>query len=161
PRATAAGSADPFNFPEDEDETPTWSQLLETQAPDMAIFTGFVALSLTGFFLKREDVKVATLVAAVVFLGVFRSQMYSLVNIFGLLSWNLPIFKTSLFMYMFWTVTLGTTLLWGRLYCGRMCAFGAMTQLMDKVVPAKWRYHVPVKIERQAVWFKYAFLAFV
>ena len=28
-------------------------------------------------------------------------------------------------------------MLWGRLYCGRICAFGALTQLMDAVVPAQ------------------------
>ena len=160
PRA-AQPATGAFDFPEDEDETPSWGQMIRAQAPDMAVYAGLTALALVGFFRKSEKIKVVTLFATAIFLGVLRSQMYSVVNIFGLLSWNLPIFKSSLFMYMFWAVTLGTTVIWGRLYCGRMCAFGAVTQLMDKVVPANWRYHVPVKIERRAVYFKYAFLAAV
>jgi len=170
PAAPAAGASAPsaakpagdaWNFSEEGDEEPSWGQMVRAQAPDMALYAGLTALALVGFFRKSETIKVVTLVATATFLGVFRSQMYSVVNIFGLLSWNLPIFKSSLFMYMFWVVTLGTTVIWGRLYCGRMCAFGAVTQLMDKVVPASWRYHVPVKIERRAVYFKYAFLAAV
>jgi NosR/NirI family nitrous oxide reductase transcriptional regulator len=48
--------------------------------------------------------------------------------------------------------------LWGRLYCGRICSFGALTQLMDAVIPARWRYDVPLKIERRASIIKYAIL---
>ena len=57
--------------------------------------------------------------------------------------------------------TLGTTVVWGRLYCGRLCAFGALTQLMDLLVPKKWQVTVPATWERNAFYFKYALLAFV
>jgi polyferredoxin len=43
-------------------------------------------------------------------------------------------------------------------YCGRVCAFGAMTQLLDKVVPAKVRFELPRRIERQASIIKYVVL---
>jgi len=49
--------------------------------------------------------------------------------------------------------------LWGRLYCGRVCAFGAMTQLLDKIVPAKLRIDVPRRIDRWASHIKYGVLA--
>jgi len=51
--------------------------------------------------------------------------------------------------------------LWGRFYCGRICAFGALTQLMDAVLPAKLRYDVPLRIEQRASWIKYGLLASV
>jgi len=51
--------------------------------------------------------------------------------------------------------------LWGRLYCGRICAFGALTQLMDALVPKKLRVDVPQSIERRAIWVKYGLLAFL
>ena len=41
-----------------------------------------------------------------------------------------------------------TTVLWGRLYCGRICAFGALTQLIDAVVPKRWQVEVPPALER-------------
>ncbi len=52
-------------------------------------------------------------------------------------------------------------MLWGRLYCGRVCAFGALTQIMDAVLPKKLRFEPPAAIERRAAWIKYGLLAAV
>ena len=76
---------------------------------------------------------------AVVYLGFWKSLLISIVNVFGLLGGNLPIFRYSLAWYLLAAITLVSTVLWGRVYCGRICAFGALTQLMDAVLPAKWR----------------------
>jgi polyferredoxin len=156
-QAPARPSADPWHFA--DEEVPTWEQTSEGQALDLVLFTGFVALALVGFFRKSEKLKVVTLVASVLYLGVFRSQLISIVNIFGLVRWNLPIFKYNLAWYLFAVFTMASTVLWGRLYCGRICAFGSMTQLLDKIVPAKLRIDVPRKVEQRAVYIKYAVLA--
>src|SRR3989442_11868139 len=60
--------------------------------------------------------------------------------------------------YLFAIFTVVTTILWGRLYCGRVCAFGAMTQLLDKIVPARLRFEVPSRIERRASDIKHCLL---
>ena len=161
PAAAAADEGDGWNFEDEEEKEPTWFELIEQQSVDLGVFTAFVILAMTGFFMKSEKVKVATLIASVIFLGFGRSQLYSITNIFSLLTGNLPIFKHSLFWYFFATFTLGTTVIWGRLYCGRVCAYGAFTQLMDLVVPKKLRYTVPVKIEQKAAYIKFGLLAFV
>ena len=49
-------------------------------------------------------------------------------------------------------------MLWGRLYCGRVCAFGALTQLMDAVVPREVAVRLPLRIERRASYIKYGVL---
>ena len=72
---------------------------------------------------------------------------------------SLPIFKYSLAWYLFAVFTVVSTVLWGRLYCGRICAFGALTQLMDPIVPRKMRVEVPVRIEKRANLIKYGLLA--
>ena len=46
----------------------------------------------------------------------------------------------------------------GRLYCGRVCAYGALTQLMDRVVPARLRVDVPTWLERRAALVKFGLL---
>jgi polyferredoxin len=51
--------------------------------------------------------------------------------------------------------------LWGRVYCGRMCAFGALTQLLDRIVPGRWQVKVPRVLERRASYIKYGILAAV
>ena len=163
--ATAAGSAaiaaqtpDPFGFSEDEDDTPGWGQLLRSQSTDLLLFTGYAALALVGFFRKSERLKYVTLVATVIYLGIYKSQIVSIVNVYGFLTWNLPIFRYSVAWYLFAVFTLGSTLLWGRLYCGRVCAFGAVTQLMDAVIPKKLRIELPKMLERRAAYVKYGLL---
>ena len=107
-------------------------------------------LALVSFFRKSVALKYVTFVAAVLYLGFAKSQLISIVNIFALVDWSLPIFKYSLAWYLFATFTVVSTVLWGRLYCGRICAFGALTQLMDAVVPADVAVRRAAQIERRA-----------
>ena len=149
-----------WDFPAEE-AVPSWAQDIATQAPELLLFAAFATLALVGFFRKSERLKWITMAVAVVYLGFARSQLISVVNIFGLTSMNLPVFRYNLAWYFFAIFTLVTTILWGRLYCGRICAFGALTQLMDRIVPAKLRVEVPRRIEQHASKIKYALLAIV
>jgi NosR/NirI family nitrous oxide reductase transcriptional regulator len=150
-----------WNFADEDEAAPTWSDDLRDQAPDLALFAGFVTLAMVGFFRKSEVLKWITMGTAVVYLGFFRSQLVSVVNIFALTEWNLPVFRHNLTWYFFSIFTLATTILWGRLYCGRVCAFGSMTQLLDKIVPARLRFEIPAKLERRANYIKYGLLGAV
>ena len=76
-----------------------------------------------------------TLVASVGYMGVYKSQLMSIVNIFSTLTGNLPIFAYSMAWYAFAAFTVITLVLWGRVYCGRICAFGALTQLYPIMLP--------------------------
>jgi polyferredoxin len=139
----------------------TWQQLVAAQAADLLLFAAFAALALTSFFRKSVRLKYVTLVAAVGYLGVYKSQLLSIVNVFGLMVGNLPVFKYSLAWYLFAGFAVASTLLWGRLYCGRICAYGALTQLLDPIVPARLRYDLPPQVERHASKIKYALLGAV
>jgi polyferredoxin len=150
-----------WNFDDEEEREPTWRELVSSQAVDLVVFPAFAALALVSFFRKSVRLKYVTLAASVAYLGIFRSQMISVVNLFGVLSWNLPIFKHSLFWYLFAGFTVLSTVLWGRLYCGRICAYGALTQLLDAVVPAKLRREPPAWLEYRALNVKYGVLAAV
>ena len=152
---------DPWNFEQEEEPVETWQQIVEGQAVDIGLFVAFAALALTSFFRKSVNLKHVTLVAAVAYLGVYKSQLLSIVNIFGVMGGNLPIFRYNLGWYLFAVFSVVTTVLFGRLYCGRICAYGAMTQLLDPIVPARYRYDVPLRIERHASKIKYGILAAV
>ena len=151
--------ADPWGFEEEEEEALSWTDQLQAQQADLLLFTAFAALALVGFFRKSVPLKYATLVATIAYMGVYKSQLISIVNVYSLLTWNLPIFAYSMGWYLFATFTLAATILWGRLYCGRVCAFGALTQLMDRVFPRRWRFQVPLAVERKANYIKYGVLA--
>jgi polyferredoxin len=149
---------DLWDFPDDGDEAEGWPQRLRNQGTDLAAFAVFAALAMVGFFRKSVRLKYATLVASVVYLGAVKSQLVSVVNLFGLVSGNLPVFAHNLAWYFFALFSVATTVLWGRVYCGRICAFGALTQLLDRAVPARWRVEVPPWLERRAAKVKYVLL---
>jgi NosR/NirI family nitrous oxide reductase transcriptional regulator len=139
----------------------TWQDILAPQALDLALLTAFVALALVGFFRKSVRLKYVTLAAAVGYMGFVKSRLVSVVDLFAVADLNLPVFKYNLAWYLLSFFVIASTVLWGRLYCGRICAFGALTQLMDAVVPAKLRLEVPVKLESRANWIKYGLLVAV
>ena len=152
-------SGSQWQFEDEEEQTPGLGEIARAQAVDLAVFAGFTLLALVSFFRKSRRLKYITLAACVVLLGFWKSQLITIVNIFGLLSLDLPILKYNLAWYLLAVFTVVSTVLWGRLYCGRMCAFGALTQLMDVTLPASWRREPPAWLERRAAYVKYGILA--
>jgi NosR/NirI family transcriptional regulator, nitrous oxide reductase regulator len=151
-------TGDAWDFPADEADLETWSTLLSDQGLDLALFAAFATLVLVGFHRRSMPLKYLTLVASVLYLGFVKSQLLSIVNVFGLMTANLPVFRYSLAWYLFAGFTVATTVLWGRLYCGRVCAYGALTQLLDRIVPARLRVDVPRRVEQRALLIKYVIL---
>jgi NosR/NirI family transcriptional regulator, nitrous oxide reductase regulator len=121
--------------------------------------TAFLVVAFISFQRKSRPLKYAVLVAAGGYLGFAKSQLISVTNIFSLIAGNLPVFKYNLAFYLLAIFTIVSTVLYGRFYCGRVCAFGALTQLMDVVLPRKWRIDVPRALERRAGWIKFGVLA--
>lgn len=154
----AAGEADPWGFDDLDDPEPGLLELAWDQALDIGLFAVFAAFALIGFSRRSRSLKYATLVVSVLYLGVYKSQLLSITNLFAALTANLPIFSYSMAWYAFAAFAIGTTVVWGRLYCGRICAFGALTQLIDSLVPRRWQIEIPPAIERRAGFVKYAIL---
>jgi polyferredoxin len=157
--AQAQPSGNQWQFNDEDEQAPTLADSVRSQAVDLVVFASFTVLALVSFFRKDKTLKYVTLGACVVLLGFWKSQLITIVNIFGLISLDLPIFRYSLAWYLLATFTVVSTVLWGRLYCGRMCAFGALTQLMDAALPASWRREPPAWFEKRALYVKYAVLA--
>jgi NosR/NirI family nitrous oxide reductase transcriptional regulator len=139
----------------------TWQEILAPQALDLALLTGFIALTLFSFFRKSVRLKYVTLAASVAYLGFAKSELVSVTDIFRVVDLSLPIFKYNVAWYLLTTFVLVSTVLWGRLYCGRICAFGALTQLMDWAFPRRLRVDVSPWLEQRAGWVKYGLLAAV
>ena len=147
---------DPWGF--EEEAVETWADILGPQAVDLAALAAFLVLAFVSFRRRSVPLKYATLVVAVIYLGFAKSHLISITNIFSILDGNLPLVTHNLAWYLLAIFTLVSTILWGRLYCGRICAFGALTQLMDAVFPDRWRVNVPRPLERRAAWIKFGLL---
>ena len=152
-----------WDFPDEDEEeaAPTWADDLRAQALELGLVGAFCVLAFVSFFRKSVPLKYLTLVASVGYLGFYKSQLISIVNLLGLLGGNLPIVRYNLAWYLLAVVTVVSTVLWGRVYCGRICAFGAFTQLLDAIMPKRLRVNVPRAIERRAAWIKFGILGSV
>jgi NosR/NirI family nitrous oxide reductase transcriptional regulator len=148
---------DPWGF--EDEAVESWSDILAPQALDLAVLSAFLILAVISFRRKSVPLKFATLAFSVLYMGFVKSHLISITNIFSVLDWNLPVFKYNLAWYLFAGFTVISTVLWGRLYCGRVCAFGALTQLMDATLPSRLRVNVPRALERRAAWIKFGLLA--
>ena len=91
-------------------------------------------------------------------MGFAKSSLISITDVFRVVDWNLPVCQIQPRLVPLRGLHLVSTVLWGRFYCGRVCAFGALTQLMDAVLPARWRVEVPRAIEPRAAWIKFGLL---
>ena len=139
----------------------TWGEILRPQLLDLALLSAFIAFAMVGFFRKSVVLKYVTFALAVGYLGFTKSSLVSVSDVFRLTDLSVPEFKYSVTWYAFMLFVVASTVLWGRVYCGRVCAFGALTQMLDPIVPRKMRVEIPVRIEKRANLIKYGVLAAV
>ena len=139
----------------------TWGEILRPQLLDLGLLSAFVAVAMVSFFRKNIALKYVTFVLAVGYLGFTKSSLVSVSDVFRLTDLSVPEFKYSVTWYAFMLFVIGSTVLWGRVYCGRVCAFGALTQMLDPIVPRRMRLEIPVRIEKHANRIKYGVLAAV
>ena len=125
---------------------------------DVVAMTLVIAVGLVSFFRKSEPLKLVSFVLSVAYLGFYKASLVSIVDVFGAVQLSLPTFATAVPYYLLIAFTIGSTVLWGRFYCGRICAFGALTQLMDRVVPSRFRVELPPWLDRRAIYIKYVIL---
>ena len=142
----------------EEDSEEAMAGLDRREVVDVAALGLVLAFALFSFMKKSDRLKVVSLVLSVAYLGFVKASLVSVVDIFGAVRWSLPAFIDGQAYYLLVGFTLVSTVLWGRLYCGRICAFGALTQLMDRVVPARYRVEPPAWLDRRLVYVKYVVL---
>ncbi len=147
---------DPWGF--EDAPVETWADVLRPQYLDLALLAAFIALAMYSFKRRSVPLKFLTFAAAIGYMGFAKSYLISITNIFSIVDWNWPVVKYNLAWYLFFGFTVVSTILWGRLYCGRVCAYGALTQTLDAVLPRRWRVDVPRPIERRAAWIKFGLL---
>lgn len=182
--APAAGEPDPWGFEEEAQVEETWADILRPQAVDIALTTGLIGFALFSFARRSRPLKYATLVMTVAYLGVTKGTMISVTDLFRFVDAGravaaipgeqfsasavgsavasaFPEFKRGIAWYIFAGFTLVSTVVWGRFYCGRICAYGALTQLLDAVMPKALRREPPAWLEKKAGYIKFALLASV
>ena len=141
-----------------EEDNETLPTLDGREIFDLLMLLAFLSLALFSFLKKSRTLKYLTMIIAVVYMGFIKANLVSMVHIFQLMEWSFPIFRYNVSWYVLMLFTVVSTVFWGRLYCGRICAFGALTQLMDRVIPSRFRFELPQRFDKRAIYVKYIIL---
>ncbi|CAM2197110.1 NosR/NirI family transcriptional regulator, nitrous oxide reductase regulator [Paraburkholderia kururiensis] len=139
--------------PHVDEETPAWQNAWRAKRLQIGLFMGWAAAVMLFFATrdrwvrkaKRADKrwvswpKTASWLIAIGFAGWYELAQPSITQVltfvhslFG--GWNLGLFLSDPFIFVFWIVIAVTVFVWGRgLFCGWMCPFGSMSELLYKI----------------------------
>ncbi|ANQ86271.1 transcriptional activator [Azoarcus olearius] len=81
-----------------------------------------------------------------------------------LFQWQWELFLTDPFIFLFWIFIIVTVFLWGRgLFCGWLCPFGSLSELLYKVGGAvglkRFQFKLPKRWHHRLKWVKYGVFA--
>ena len=145
-----------------EAQTTSTSFTNMTQLHDLAeatVITGMFVLAVIAFRRNDGRLKYAALGGAIISIGVYTGRMISVVDLTMLVSLSLPPLFSNVYWYSLYGWTVVTSFIWGRLYCGYLCPYGAFTQIINKISPLRAR--IPIKVHSKLVYVKYPILAIV
>jgi hypothetical protein len=137
-----------------KEKTASSRHLPDTRA---AYLIGAYALALIVIYLGEFWTRLGAIVLTLVVGGVILNAQYSSEQIATLLSLQTPAVKlTGAFL-----LTVGVPLaaaVFGNIYCGYVCPFGAAQELLGYIIPAKFKQQLSLEKMRQARFIKYAVL---
>jgi len=98
-----------------------------------------LGLAFLSFFKKNEFLRYLTLGMSFAYLGIFKGGGFSLIDVIRLLSFHNPVLSANLYWYSLVVIAIGLTVIAGRFYCGWLCPFGAIIEVLFRLVPIEWR----------------------
>lgn len=144
------------------------SPLLSQWGPERGIFTllnmGIFLLFLAAFLgitVAPPAFRYVVLLAAVAFLGFYRAHFFSFVDIgkaLQCLQGDWPTTASQFGWYFFMVLILLSTLMAGRLFCGWICPFGALSEILYRIFPFKEKARISWRLDRNLRTLKYAIL---
>ena len=146
---------------EEEEETLLSKILEETSWARVVWLLLLLGLVSWAFFTKSSSLRWVTLGATLLYLGFVDGGFLSVSHIIAGISVGPGVYLTDLPLLLIVTFTVGTTLLWGRVFCGFLCPFGALQDFIERIVPRRFRRGLPRTIHHHALYVKYAVLLLV
>lgn len=96
------------------------------------------------------------LTGAIIYFGFLELNYISIIGLINIFTGRIPDIISSISWYLLFIFTFITTIFWGRIYCGWICPFGAIQDILGKISP----FHVKMrnKDEKNARLIKYYLL---
>lgn len=152
-----------LRFADEDDEDEGWrSELFAGVSwPRAAAMAALLALASVAFVRKRPGLRWATLAVTLGYLGFVDGGFLSVSHITSAIWVGGSAFFGNVPLLLIAAFTVVTTLVFGRVFCGFLCPFGALQDLLTRIVPRRFRRRVPERVHRRALWVKYAVLAVI
>ena len=161
PQPAVAPNLDQLGFTLEDEQ----SELQRTLASASWVRVGWLlmvlALGTAAFFAKYTGLRWVALAVTVAFLGYIDSSFLSISHITAGIWVGPGVYVRDLSLLIMVVFTLVTTLIWGRVFCGFLCPFGALQDFIDRVVPKRFRRTVPLKWHLPGLKAKYVILAII
>jgi len=152
PAAASAPAAAPgAGVAKDRSGPPLWLKLWQRKIWQIAVLSAALILLTAIFFFQNwlarrprltDAVRVAFLVFTLVFIGLYAKAQLSVVNVTAYLNALITDFRWEYFLndpliFILWSAVAISLLFWGRgAYCGWLCPFGALQELLNRVAKA-------------------------
>lgn len=159
---------------------PAWLKVWKTRAPAIAAFVALL-LGVALVWSQRERLarrsthknkwpingfKYAAWLLSIGFVGFGVMAQPSITQVLTwfhalLFQWEWTLFLSDPFIFLFWVFIIVTTFVWGRgLFCGWLCPFGSLQELIHKVAGAlglkRFQRLLPQRWHDRLKWIKYA-----
>lgn len=124
--------------------------------PEIYFLLALFLLSLPTYLFLWNRLRTVLLVAGFLYLGIKLKMLFSVAHVTGLLDGMLPDFEGATLMWIFLALIILTGFVFGRVYCGYACPFGALQEFIYKISP--WRMKVNLRVSRRLARVKYYLL---
>ncbi len=139
----------------------TGLQALLGSAPwtETALLMLLLTVAMTAFVQKDARLRWVALLSTFVYLGFVNGTFLSVSHITNFMKQGPGLFLNDLPLLILVVFTLVTTVFWGRVFCSSLCPFGALQDIIERIVPRRWRRNLPQWLHDRALWLKYVILA--
>lgn len=144
-----------------EDETLLQRTLAGTSWLRVALMLLVLALGTVAFTTKIPSLRWAALTVTLFGLGFGDGGFLSVSHITSGIWAGVGVYLRDIPLLLIVAFTLITTLVWGRVFCGFLCPFGALQDFIDRFVPEALKRPLPQGVHDKAVYAKYGVLAVI
>ncbi|HSH75454.1 MAG TPA: 4Fe-4S binding protein, partial [Longimicrobiales bacterium] len=168
PLARAPAAAPPpveqlvqLDFSEVREETALERLLANTSWSRVGWILLVLVLASAAFFTKRTVLRWISLATTFTVLGFVDGGFLSVSHITGIIWVGPSAVLGDLPLLLMVAFTVVAVLVWGRIFCGFLCPFGALQDFIDRLVPARFKRELPRRVHRGALKAKYGVLAVI
>ncbi|MBI5207006.1 MAG: FMN-binding protein [Candidatus Firestonebacteria bacterium] len=120
-----------FNLPVPKEDEFVWQDMFINQ--DLPLLLGLFLIAIIAYKIKNKTLRNVSLILGIFYLGFFKENFFSIINILNILFLKFPDISNYLIWYLLIIAILLTTILWGRIYCYYICPFGGVQEFIYSI----------------------------